>query len=157
MWKNSYSNMKTGCTEPLLSLIHILLVVVHGGPTSAAFATPSDSLYYPYEQFMERGFIILDVNYRGSSGYGEKFRKLNYRNLGLGDYQDVITGVDMLVEQGLADTGRVEMCIRDRYMGLQNSGGFPFEPAFRPARNMVGHQPGPVCPPFGSRAALPAR
>ena len=86
---------------------HPLLVVVHGGPTSAAFATPSDSLYYPYEQFMERGFIILDVNYRGSSGYGEKFRKLNYRNLGLGDYQDVITGVDMLVEQGLADTGRV--------------------------------------------------
>ncbi len=85
---------------------HPLLVVVHGGPTWAAFDTPSDSLYYPYEQFIERGFIILDVNYRGSSGYGEKFRKLNYRNLGLGDYQDVITGVDMLVEQGLADNDR---------------------------------------------------
>jgi dipeptidyl aminopeptidase/acylaminoacyl peptidase len=86
---------------------HPLLVVVHGGPTSAAFATPSDDPYYPYEQFAERGFIILDVNYRGSSGYGEEFRKLNYRNLGLGDYEDVISGVDMLIAQGLADKDRV--------------------------------------------------
>lgn len=84
-----------------------LLVVVHGGPTWAAFAFPTQDLYYPYEQFIKRGFIILDVNYRGSSGYGEKFRKLNYRNLGLGDYEDVISGVDMLVEKGLADNERL--------------------------------------------------
>ncbi len=84
-----------------------LLIVVHGGPTWAAFATPTDDRYYPYEQFVQRGFIILDVNYRGSSGYGSAFRKLNFRNLGVGDYQDVISGVDMLVQQGLADKDRV--------------------------------------------------
>lgn len=86
---------------------HPLLVVVHGGPTWAAFPTPTSNLYYPYEQFVERGFILLDVNYRGSSGYGDSFRKLNYRNLGIGDYEDVISGVDMLIEKGLADRERV--------------------------------------------------
>ena len=80
-----------------------LLVIVHGGPATAALAIPTASTYYPYEQFIEKGFIILDVNYRGSSGYGEAFRKLNYRNLGIGDYQDVISGVDWLVAQGVAD------------------------------------------------------
>ncbi|MFO8059961.1 MAG: S9 family peptidase [Bacillota bacterium] len=86
---------------------HPLLVLVHGGPTWAAFAVPTHDLYYPYEEFVERGFIIVDVNYRGSSGYGDAFRKLNYRNLGLGDFDDVISGVDALVEGGLADPGRV--------------------------------------------------
>ena len=86
---------------------HPLLVVVHGGPSWAAFATPTSNLYYPYEQFVERGFILLDVNYRGSSGYGDSFRKLNFRNLGIGDYEDVISGVDMLVRKGLADKERV--------------------------------------------------
>ncbi len=86
---------------------HPLLVLVHGGPTWAAFAVPSHDRYYPYEQFIERGFVILDVNYRGSSGYGGAFRKLNYRNLGVGDCEDVLSGVDALVEQGLADPDRV--------------------------------------------------
>ncbi len=84
-----------------------LLVLVHGGPTWTAFATITDDRYYPVEQFIERGFVILDVNYRGSSGYGAAFRKLNYRNLGLGDYEDVISGVDHLVRLGLADKDRV--------------------------------------------------
>ncbi len=86
---------------------HPLLVVVHGGPSSAALAVPTSNPYYPYEQFVEKGFIILDVNYRGSSGYGDAFRKLNFRNLGIGDYEDVISGVDMLVDNGLADRDRV--------------------------------------------------
>ncbi len=84
-----------------------LLVMVHGGPTWAAFATITTDRNYPVEQFIDRGFIILDVNYRGSSGYGAKFRKLNYRNLGLGDYDDVISGVNHLVKLGLADENRV--------------------------------------------------
>ncbi|MCK4260260.1 MAG: S9 family peptidase [Halanaerobiales bacterium] len=84
-----------------------LLLVVHGGPTFASFAIPTDSRYYPMEQFVEKGFIVLQPNYRGSSGYGEKFRKLNYRNLGLGDYEDVISGVDFLVKEGFVDEEKV--------------------------------------------------
>ena len=50
---------------------------------------------------------MLEPNYRGSAGYGEKFRSLNYRNLGVGDAWDVLSGVDYLVKEGLADANRV--------------------------------------------------
>ncbi len=86
---------------------HPLLVVVHGGPTGTSLAVPTDSRLYPIEQFVEKGFVVLEPNYRGSAGYGESFRKLNYRDLGTGDYADVISGVDALVERGLADPERV--------------------------------------------------
>ena len=50
---------------------------------------------------------MLRPNYRGSAGYGEKFRALNVRNLGVGDYADVISGVDYLIGQGFVDKDRV--------------------------------------------------
>jgi predicted esterase len=54
-----------------------------------------------------RGALILEPNYRGSTGYGQAFRSLNVRNLGLGDYEDVISGVDALIEKGWVDPERV--------------------------------------------------
>jgi dipeptidyl aminopeptidase/acylaminoacyl peptidase len=54
-----------------------------------------------------KGALILRVNYRGSAGYGEKFRALNVRDLGIGDYRDVIAGVDHLIAQGMVDRDRV--------------------------------------------------
>ena len=54
---------------------------------------------YPIEQFVEKGFIVLEPNYRGSSGYGNEFLKANYRKQGIADYDDVISGVDKLVDQ----------------------------------------------------------
>ena len=50
---------------------------------------------------------MLEPNYRGSAGYGEKFRSLNVRNLGIGDAWDVISGIDYLVAQGLVDNDNV--------------------------------------------------
>lgn len=84
-----------------------LLVVVHGGPTSASLPTPTAGKYYPIDQFVEKGCIVLEPNYRGSSGYGNTFRGLNERNLGIGDYDDVISGVDALIERGYADSEKV--------------------------------------------------
>lgn len=46
-------------------------------------------------------------NYRGSTGYGEKFRKLNVRNLGVGDAWDVMSGIDFLDSKGLIDTDKM--------------------------------------------------
>ena len=46
-------------------------------------------------------------NYRGSAGYGAEFRALNVRNLGVGDAWDVLSGVEALVERGVADPDRV--------------------------------------------------
>jgi dipeptidyl aminopeptidase/acylaminoacyl peptidase len=84
-----------------------LLVVIHGGPTGMDTLVPSSDRYYPVELFAAKGALVLKPNYRGSAGYGEKFRGLNVRNLGLGDYADVISGVDYLIAKGLVDKDRV--------------------------------------------------
>jgi len=63
--------------------------------------------YYPVEKFAAKGALILKPNYRGSAGYGAKFRALNVRNLGVGDYADVISGVDSLIAKGLVDKDKV--------------------------------------------------
>lgn len=84
-----------------------LLLVVHGGPTWASFDIPTISKYYPIEQFVEKGFVVLEPNYRGSAAYGEEFRKLNYRNLGTGDYADIISGIDYLTEKEVVDPDKV--------------------------------------------------
>jgi dipeptidyl aminopeptidase/acylaminoacyl peptidase len=84
-----------------------LLVVIHGGPTGIDMPAISADRYYPVERFLARGAVVLRPNYRGSAGYGEKFRSLNVRNLGVGDYADVISGVDYLIAQGYVDKDRV--------------------------------------------------
>jgi dipeptidyl aminopeptidase/acylaminoacyl peptidase len=84
-----------------------LLVVIHGGPTGFDTPVASADRYYPIERFAAKGALILRPNYRGSAGYGEAFRSLNVRNLGLGDYQDVISGVDSLIAKGMVDKDRV--------------------------------------------------
>lgn len=84
-----------------------LLVVIHGGPTGIDMPILSADRYYPVERFVARGALVLKPNYRGSAGYGEAFRSLNVRNLGVGDYADVISGVDSLIAQGFVDKDRV--------------------------------------------------
>lgn len=84
-----------------------LLVVIHGGPTGVDQPVVNADRYYPIERFVAKGALVLRPNYRGSAGYGEKFRSLNVRNLGIGDYADVISGVDSLVAKGFVDRSRV--------------------------------------------------
>lgn len=85
-----------------------LLVVIHGGPTGISRpARVQLGGTYPIELWLAKGAIVLEPNYRGSAGYGEKFRSLNVRNLGVGDAWDVLSGVDYLVAQGLADKDRM--------------------------------------------------
>ena len=86
-----------------------LLCIIHGGPTGIdrpVLLTP-DARYYPSDIWAARGALILKVNYRGSAGYGEKFRKLNIRNLGVGDAWDVVSGVDVLIAKGWVDKDKV--------------------------------------------------
>jgi dipeptidyl aminopeptidase/acylaminoacyl peptidase len=85
-----------------------LLVVIHGGPTGVSRPSPYGSAFaYPIDAFLAKGALVLEPNYRGSAGYGEKFRSLNVRNLGIGDAWDVLSGIDALVQQGLVDRDRV--------------------------------------------------
>jgi dipeptidyl aminopeptidase/acylaminoacyl peptidase len=84
-----------------------LLVVIHGGPTGVDQPIVNADRYYPTERFVAKGALVLRPNYRGSAGYGERFRALNVRNLGVGDYADVISGVDALIAKGWVDKDRV--------------------------------------------------
>jgi dipeptidyl aminopeptidase/acylaminoacyl peptidase len=84
-----------------------LLVIIHGGPTGVDQPVVNADRYYPIERFVAKGALVLRPNYRGSAGYGEKFRSLNVRNLGIGDYADVISGVDSLLAKGFVDKDRV--------------------------------------------------
>jgi dipeptidyl aminopeptidase/acylaminoacyl peptidase len=84
-----------------------LLVVIHGGPTGVDLPDPVPAYVYPIMQWTEKGALVLRVNYRGSAGYGEKFRSLNVRNLGVGDMWDVMSGIDYLNKKGMIDTTRM--------------------------------------------------
>ena len=86
---------------------HPLLVMVHGGPTAIDRPSMIDLRVYPSDLWVGRGALILKVNYRGSAGYGEEFRRLNIRNLGVGDAWDILSGVDHLVGLGWVDPQRV--------------------------------------------------
>lgn len=79
-----------------------LLVKCHGGPTGA-----TQTAYDPRIQFWtSRGFAVVDVNYRGSTGYGRAYRRRLYGNWGRMDVADCVAVVDWLADQGRADPGR---------------------------------------------------
>lgn len=80
-----------------------LLVRTHGGPTSAT--TSAFNLRIQY--WTSRGFALLDVNYRGSTGYGRKFRDSLKDNWGIYDVEDCVSGAKYLVEKNKVDKNRL--------------------------------------------------
>ena len=80
-----------------------LLVKCHGGPTSATSGTLDLKIQY----WTSRGFAVLDVNYRGSTGYGRDYRRKLYGQWGVFDVEDCINGAKFLAGQGLADPERM--------------------------------------------------
>lgn len=84
-----------------------LLVELHGGPTGVVLDAFPSGRTYPTPVLLQRGFAIFAPNFRGSSNYGAEFRHKNTLAQGVGDYDDVMTGVDYLVKEGIADAGRL--------------------------------------------------
>lgn len=80
-----------------------LLVRGHGGPTGAS----SSSLSLAIQYWTSRGIAVLDVNYRGSTGFGRPYREALYGHWGVRDVDDMVAGADHLVERGLADPKRL--------------------------------------------------
>ena len=77
-----------------------LLVWLHGGPAECVAHT-----FSPYFQvFAEAGWTVFAPNYRGSTGRGEDILRANVGDLGGRDTDDVLTGIDRLVQMGWADT-----------------------------------------------------
>lgn len=85
-----------------------LILNIHGGPAGVfQQAYIGGRGVYPLATFASRGFAILRPNPRGSSGYGAEFRRANMRDWGFGDYQDLMAGVDRVIEMGVADPERL--------------------------------------------------
>lgn len=90
-----------------------LLVAVHGGPTGSA----SPVLKSKTQFWTSRGFAVLEVNYRGSSGYGRRYREELDGLWGAADVEDCRAGARWLAGKGMVDPGR--MAIRG-----SSAGGF---------------------------------
>lgn len=82
-----------------------LLIKLHGGPTAATSASLSLGVQY----WTSRGFAILDLNYRGSTGYGRAYRDQLKENWGIADVADCVYGAEFLAAQGWVDPER--LCI----------------------------------------------
>ena len=89
-----------------------LLTYVHGGPSGKfgcgfspqiGGSTPIQGESHPLQAMAGAGFAIFMPNPRGSYGYGERFRMANVRDWGHGDFLDIMTGIDALVDRGIAD------------------------------------------------------
>lgn len=82
-----------------------LIVMPHGGP----FARDSETWDW-WTQFMaDRGYVVVQPNYRGSSGYGRQFAKKGEGEWGLAMQDDLNDAVKALADQGIADPARVCM------------------------------------------------
>ena len=81
---------------------------IHGGPAGVFQQTFIGGRgVYPLATFSSRGYAILRPNPRGSSGYGTDFRRANLKDWGFGDYEDLMAGVDKVIEMGVADPARL--------------------------------------------------
>jgi dipeptidyl aminopeptidase/acylaminoacyl peptidase len=81
-----------------------LILNVHGGPagvfTQSFTGNPG---IYMIQTFAQNGYAVLRPNPRGSSGYGKDFRYANFKDWGFGDYDDLLAGVDKVIEMGVAN------------------------------------------------------
>lgn len=81
-----------------------LVVQIHGGPNGVDFNEYLPLVkYFATAAYLEKGYFVLRVNYRGTLGYGRKFREDLIGNFGGPDYHDIMSGVNHVIGLGLAD------------------------------------------------------
>lgn len=81
---------------------------IHGGPAGVFNQNFIGGRgVYPLAALAAKGYAILRPNPRGSSGYGTEFRRANMKDWGGMDYQDLMTGVDKVIEMGIADPDKM--------------------------------------------------
>ncbi len=84
-----------------------MIVLAHGGPAGACTKSfPASWAQYDHI-WAGKGYAVFLPNFRGSSNYGEKFLQGDFNDWGNGDYQDVQSGIDYLVEIGIADPDKL--------------------------------------------------
>ncbi len=101
-----------------------LVVLPHGGPWARDIWG-----YDPYTQFLaNRGYAVLQPNFRGSTGYGKMFLNAGNEEWGTGAMQhDITDGVQYLIDQGIADPNRIGI-FGGSYGGYATLAGLAFTP-----------------------------
>jgi dipeptidyl aminopeptidase/acylaminoacyl peptidase len=79
------------------------IVYLHGGPASQSMNSFNRFVQYAANQ----GYMVLAPNYRGSTGYGKQFQQANRFDMGGGDLQDVLAGVDWIKQTGHLDPKKI--------------------------------------------------
>ncbi len=93
-----------------------LVVAIHGGPTTASY---NDQRFDPHNgrlYFAAKGYAVLCPNYRGSTGYGDKFVTDLVGNENDIEVKDIVAGIQHLIKEGIADPERIAV------MGWSNGG-----------------------------------
>ncbi|NIR34526.1 MAG: S9 family peptidase, partial [Actinobacteria bacterium] len=80
-----------------------LLVLAHGGPTAQARRQLQPSILY----WTSRGIGVVDVDYRGSTGYGREYRRKLERQWGIADVEDAVAAAAYLADRGDVDGRRL--------------------------------------------------
>ncbi|MDZ7684173.1 MAG: alpha/beta fold hydrolase [Gammaproteobacteria bacterium] len=78
------------------------VLLPHGGP----YARDTDAFDPWAELLLDRGYAVLKPNFRGSAGYGDAFMAAGFEQWGARMQQDVMDGLDWMIEQGIADPAR---------------------------------------------------
>ncbi len=80
-----------------------LILEIHGGP----FANYGDRFSAEIQLYAAAGYVVLYANPRGSTSYGEEFGNLIHHNYPSQDYDDLMSGVDAVIEKGYVDENRL--------------------------------------------------
>lgn len=101
-----------------------LVIHPHGGP----FGIRDSWGFNPEVQFYaNRGYAVLQINYRGSGGYGKRFERAGWKKWGLEMQNDLSDGVQWAINQGIADPARV-LIAGASYGGYATMAGLAFTP-----------------------------
>ncbi|MGE5200042.1 MAG: S9 family peptidase [Rhodospirillaceae bacterium] len=82
---------------------HPMLLIIHGGPNGQ----DDHSFSFENQYYAANGYVVLNVNYRGSSGRGEAYQKAIYADWGNKEVMDLLGAVDQAVASGIADPDRL--------------------------------------------------
>jgi len=127
---NGYLTLPAGVPPKKLPMV----LYVHGGPWARDVWGYNSTAQW----FANRGYAVLQVNYRGSTGYGKKFLSAAYKQFGLKMHDDLIDAVNWTVKQGIADPKKIAI-FGGSYGGYAALAGVTFTPeVFACAVDIVG-------------------
>lgn len=124
-----------GPRNPQAGQRYPMVVIVHGGPASAAmprFVGEGESANPLVRELVERGYYVFQPNPRGSFGQGLAFTAANRRDFGGGDWRDILAGIDAVIAQAPVDGKRLGL-MGHSYGGFMTMWGVTHSTRFKAA------------------------